>query len=498
MHARCGVVPYCRGARHPVRATYNACSGIRVPAMSPEPAGSSSVDVAIVGGGAAGVLVATRLLADHASPLRIAIIEPSPELARGAAYATDQPAHLLNVTAGRMSAFAEDPGHFVRFLSNASDAAPEALATTFAPRRDYGRYLRATLGAQPRYPSLQWLRERVTDIERRGTDNVLTLASGGTLAARAVVLAVGNAPRRIPAARLHGAVRLADAWDYPAVAAIPADAEVCIVGSGLSMVDAVLSLLQAGHLGRVHVLSRHGLMPLAHAATSAAGAAPVESLLAMDLRARAREIRRWTQAAAADREPWQWVFDRLRPHGQALWRSLSYPDQQRFLRHLARYWDIHRHRIAPQVAERLQGLRAAGRLEVLAGRLQQVEARADGSVDVRYRPRHGEAEAHVRADWLINATGVETHVDLQPETLLGRLRARGRVLPGPHGIGIASEDPGRVVDARGQPDPALFVLGAMRIGTLWESLAIPELRGQAQALADHLRAMLAQPRDPAA
>ena len=483
--------------RQRARATYNVGSGTRVPAMSLEPAGAASVDVAIVGGGAAGVLVATRLLAEHASPLRIAIIESAAELARGAAYATDQPAHLLNVTAGRMSAFAEDPAHFVRFLSAAGDAAPDVLATTFAPRRDYGRYLRETLRAQPRYPALQWVRDRATDIERRGSGNVLTLASGATLAARAVVLAVGNAPRRIPATRLHGAIPLAEAWDYPAFAAIPADAAVCIVGSGLSMVDAVLSLLEAGHHGRIQVLSRHGLLPLAHAATSAADAVPVDGLLALGLRARARAIHTWTREATAAGEPWQWVFDHLRPHGQALWRSLSHAEQQRFLRHLVRFWDIHRHRIAPQVAQRLQALRADGRLEVLAGRLQRIEAHAEGGVEVRYRPRHGEGEQGIRADWLVNATGVETHVDLQPDTLLGRLRARGRVLPGPHGIGIASEEPGRVIDARGQPDPALFVLGAMRIGTLWESLAIPELRGQAQAIAAHLLAMLQQPADAA-
>ena len=202
---------------------------------------------------------------------------------------------------------------------------------------------------------------------------------------------------------------------------------------------------------------------------------------------------RWAQGPAgrdAAGEPWQWVFDRLRPHGQALWRSLTHVEQQRFLRHLVRYWDIHRHRIAPQVAHALEALRAGDRLEVLAGRLQSVEAGGDGGLTVRYRPRHGDGECTIRADWLVNATGVETHIDLQPDTLMGALRMRGRVLPGPHGIGIASEEPGRVIDARGQPDPTLVVLGAMRIGTLWESLAIPELRGQAQALAECLRAML--------
>lgn len=465
--------------------------------MSLESAGPSGVDVAIVGGGAAGVLVATRLLADPACRLRVAIIEPAAELARGAAYATRQPAHLLNVTAGRMSAFAEDPGHFVRFLSGGDTGAAEALSSSFAPRRDYGRYLRETLCAQPRHPALQWLRDRVTDIERREGDNLLTLASGATLAARAVVLAVGNAPRRIPAARLHGAVRLADAWDYQGVAAIPADADVCIIGSGLSMVDAVLSLAHGGHRGRIRVLSRHGLMPLAHAESGGTDTAPIDALLALGLRGRLRLVRAWTRAASEAGEPWQWVFDRLRPHGQALWRSLGHAEQQRFLRHLVRQWDIHRHRIAPQVAQVLEALRADGRLDAVAGRLQSVEARADGSHDIRYRPRRGDGEQVIRADWLINATGVETHIDLQPDTLLGALRARGRVLPGPHGIGIASEEPGRVIDARGQPDPTLLVLGAMRTGTLWESLAIPELRGQAQALAGHLRAMLGERVDPA-
>ena len=223
--------------------------------------------------------------------------------------------------------------------------------------------------------------------------------------------------------------------------------------------------------------------------------APVDALLALGLRDRLRLVRAWTRAADAAGEPWQWVFDRLRPHGQALWRSLTHVEQQRFLRHLVRYWDIHRHRIAPQVAHALEALRASDRLEVLAGRLQSVEAGGDGGITVRYRPRHGDGECTIRADWLVNATGVETHIDLRPDTLMGALRMRGRVLPGPHGIGIASEEPGRVIDARGQPDPTLLVLGAMRIGTLWESLAIPELRGQAQALAECLRAMLEEPVD---
>lgn len=461
--------------------------------MNPESDALAGVDVAIVGGGAAGVLVAIRLLADSVSRLRIAIIEPAAELARGAAYATTQAEHLLNVPVAGMSALVEDPQHFLRYLSASAAVGDDAgLASTFVARRDYGRYLRDTLQAQPRHPSLHWLRDQVRDIERGESGNAVILASGRTLAARAVVLAVGNMPRRIPASRLRGNPRLAEAWDYPAVTAIPETADVCIIGSGLSMVDAVLGLVHAGHRGRIRVLSRHGLMPLAHAAAGT-GTTPLADLATLRLHDRLRHVRTLARAAIAAGEPWQWVFDRLRPHGQALWRSLDHAEQRRFLRHVVRYWDIHRHRIAPQVAATLDGLRASGRLEVVAGRMLGAEAQSDGSIEVACLPRHGNEVRRLRADWLVNATGVETHVDLQPDTLLGALRLRGRVLPGPHGIGIASEEPGCVFDARGVADPGLCVLGAMRIGTLWESIAIPELRVQARNLAAHLQTLLAEP-----
>lgn len=460
--------------------------------MTPDSGALPDVDVAIVGGGAAGVLVAIRLLADANSHLRVAILEPADALARGAAYSTTQAEHLLNVPVGGMSALAEDPQHFLRYLvgSGATCNDPE-LAYAFAPRRDYGRYLRDTLHAQPRYSALRWLREQVLDIERLPSGNRLQLASGRSLLAQAVVLAVGNMPRRIPVSRLRGKVPLAEAWDYPAVTAIPAGADVCIIGSGLSMVDAVLGLAHAGHHGHIQVLSRHGLMPLAHAAPGA-GVAELGDLAECRLQDRVRRVRDLTRKAVAAGEPWQWVFDRLRPYGQVLWQSLSHAQQRRFLRHVVRYWDIHRHRIAPQVAATLDGLRADGRLDVVAGRMLLADGRADGGIEVSFRPRHGEALRSLRADWLINATGVETHVDLQPDTLLGALRLRGRVLPGPHGMGIASEAPGCVFDARGVADPALCVLGAMRIGSLWESIAIPELRVQAQAIATHVQGLLSE------
>ncbi len=452
------------------------------------PPGETRAGTAMVGGGAAGVLVAIRLLMDGPPREPLAIVEPDAVLARGAAYSTDREEHLLNVPAGRMSAIAEQPGHFVEFLARDGAGDPATLADSFARRRDYGRYLRHTLESLAAQGAPLHLRERAIDIERHDGGYRVLLASGATVSARKVVLAVGNAPRRLPAYLQHPGMRLAEAWDYGAVQGIAADAAVCILGSGLSMVDAVLSLAARGHRGPIQVISRHGLMPLPHAAPGPHHGEGVDALLDLGTRARLRALRRTVAAAVSAGEPWQWSFDRLRPHGQTLWRTLDERQRRRFLRHAVRYWDIHRHRIAPQVADVLARLRASGQLQVHAGRLRSVVPAQGGGSDLHFRPRHAHREQTLRADWIVNATGVETNIDLRPGSLLGALRERGLVLPGPLGLGLASSGIGHVLDRRGEPDPALYVLGALRIGDLWESIAIPELRGQAREIAGDILA----------
>ncbi|MDH5835611.1 FAD/NAD(P)-binding protein [Luteimonas kalidii] len=452
--------------------------------MTPDPGpDEGSYDAVIVGGGAAGVLVAIRLLMRGATAPRIAIVEPDAELARGAAYATGQPAHLLNVVASRMSAIAEQPGHFLQFLERDGAGAAAGLCARFMPRRDYARYLRDTLASLPGSAAVAHLRAPATDIERFEGGYRVQLGNGGSISAAHVVLAIGNAPRPLPAYLLHAGVCVAEAWSDGDVAAIPAAADVCILGSGLSMVDAVLTLAAGGHRGRILVLSRHGLAPLPHVAPGPHDDPGVEDLLPLGVLARWRLLRRRIGAAVAAGEPWQWSLDRLRPHGQRLWRSLDAVERRRFLRHAVRYWDIHRHRIAPEAAAALDALRAEGRLEIVAGRLRAITADPAGGSCIHYRPRHHAREHMRHADWIVNATGVETNVDLHPGGLLQALRARGIVLPGPLGIGLASTVDGHVIDARGRPDPRLFVIGALRIGELWESIAIPELREQARDIA---------------
>ena len=290
--------------------------------------------------------------------------------------------------------------------------------------------------------------------------------------------------RRAEPARGAGALSPAQriaAWDFDAVKAIDHDAEVCIVGSGLSMADALLSLADNGHRGRIHVLSRHALLPLSHADVAAAAGFDAQALFAMPLRARMRALRAQARDALQNGLPWQAVFERLRPHGQALWQSLTEAEQRRFLRHAVRYWDIHRHRVAPHVHARIAALRDSGQLRLHRGRVDHVMAQGR-CVRLAYRHADGRFD-ELDADVLVNATGVELRARTMRSPLLDGLLGRGHARPGPHGIGIDTDESGRVLDADGRAWPNLLAIGSLRIGTLWESIAVPELRVQAEAAA---------------
>jgi len=109
--------------------------------------GRSGRTVAIVGAGAAGTLVALQLCeagARRRTPFDLVLIDPASEAGRGTAYATRDPRHRLNVPAGNMSCYPDDPGHFVRWLCHHGE--PKVTAADFATRYRYGAYLADTLG----------------------------------------------------------------------------------------------------------------------------------------------------------------------------------------------------------------------------------------------------------------------------------------------------------------------------------------------------------------
>jgi uncharacterized NAD(P)/FAD-binding protein YdhS len=451
-----------------------------------EPFGEAAGHVVVIGGGFSGTMVAVQLA--RLGKTGITLVDRGANPGHGVAYSTGHPAHLLNVRAGKMSAFPDDPGHFARWLT----ARGLGGAEDFAPRRTYGAYLQGLLRAAMAEDGgrLAVLRGEAVDVEPGGRDAQVRLADGRSLTAARVVLASGNLPPRglaaLDAAALPPALYRGDPWSPGVADGLGPEDIVLLVGTGLTMVDVAVALADAGFAGRILAVSRRGLLPRVHEAAAAApfvppaAGQPVSALL--------RAVRR-----SAEEHGWRATIDALRPHTAVLWRGASAEQRARFLRHLRPWWDVHRHRIAPAIADRIAALRAAGRLELMAGRI--VAAKADGEgARVTIRPRGISYRRTVRVARIVNCTGADGDLVGTSDALLARLVARGLIRPDPHRLGINIAHDGAAVGVDGKPSNALYAIGPLVKGRDWEATAIPELRVQAADLALGLAAIEAPAR----
>jgi uncharacterized NAD(P)/FAD-binding protein YdhS len=452
-------------------------------AQGPEVAGPerSRTDVAVVGGGASGTLTAIHLLASRAHDLRVTVHDASGEVGKGLAYGTTDRRHLLNVRSRHMSAFPDIPYDLVDWARR-TGREPDAQA--FLPRRDYAVYLRETLD-RLKDERLSFRAERVHDIVPVAGGFELHAGGGRVTRAASVVLAHGNqrpAPLAVdgiplPQARWH----VADPWDLGRLTALRRDAAVVIVGTGLTAVDAAVTLLGDAPDRRVVMVSRHGLVPRAHieqSSTAWLSPVPAGPVTADQLAALLRE-----QVAAARQQgvDWRAVVDGLRAPTQGLWQRLDLAERQRFLQLYAREWEVRRHRMATDVAAALDGYREEGRLLVLGGGIAAVTDHG-GRCEVELPG----VPDPVFADAVVNCTGPMTDVSRTTDPLLRALVGRGVVTPDPLRLGVACTPEGEVTDVSGQVVRGLHVVGPPRKGALYETTAIPEIRTQAAALAQRL------------
>jgi uncharacterized NAD(P)/FAD-binding protein YdhS len=446
--------------------------------------------VAIVGGGASGALVATHLLAQARGPLRVVIIEPHGPLGAGVAYRTDHPAHRLNVPAGRMSAFSHRPDDFVRWL--AAEGTPVA-ASEFVSRSLYRRYLAWVLEHACADPAmdrrLEWVRDEAVAIGAQGDGRWrLVLAGGGAVLASTVVLAIGTPPPRplhLPGL-LPGDPRCVDdPWRPGALQAVAAD-DVLLVGTGLTMVDVAIALDNAlPPERRIHARSRHGLLPRAHTDNEAVVRAARLVQPPKAARALVRLVVQEARREAARGGDWRVVVGQFREVAPRLWTALPLAEKRRMLRHGARLWEIHRHRMAPAVALRLEALLAAGRLTAGRGRIATVRPQ-DGHLHVTVRHGDGPAES-LRVGTIVNCTGPGG--DFAASSRLVRsLMEHGLARRDALGMGLDVSGVGDLLGAAGRPTRGIATIGWVRRGQLYETTAVPELRAQAEGLAARLLA----------
>jgi uncharacterized NAD(P)/FAD-binding protein YdhS len=293
-----------------------------------------------------------------------------------------------------------------------------------------------------------------------------------------VVLAGGNYPSHLPA-MLRGPTAVEDPWGpggAQSIAALAAQiGDILLLGTGLTMVDVALSLAEAGYAGRMVATSRRGLVPRAHEEPASA---PLPAPEPAPLAQLVRQVR--TQSRGGN---WRAAIDSLRPVSQDIWRVLGEADKGRFLRHLRPWWDVHRHRIAPQVAARVEALRASGQLDIVPGRIVSVE---NGNVAIV--PRGGGTDIKVEAAGVVNCTGPEGRIAKVEDALIRSLLVSGAARPDRFGMGLDVDAEARVIGADGRASEGLYALGPLTRGTFWEIVAVPDIRGQARRVAERAAA----------
>jgi uncharacterized NAD(P)/FAD-binding protein YdhS len=440
-----------------------------------------SYDLAVVGAGFSAIAVTINALRSLPSSCRIAVIGDDPAFGRGAAYRTEFYVHRLNVPAGRMSVFADRPDDFLEWLASKGR---DLSANDFASRNDYGLYLRDRLAALLRdrgnCAKVDFIKAKATGcIEDYPVGIVFHLNNTDMLAAKNVVLCLGVGNARLPVAveDLPKKIRnrlVENPWKLAWLQHVRQNDSVCVLGSGLTMIDQVLALRAQGHRGKIHVLSRRGLVPHSHLAHRSA---PIEPNIAGGDRAVSlmlKELRRQARMGGAD---WRAVIDGLRPHTQSIWRDMNEDQRSRFLRHALPWWNVHRHRISPSVYDRFDELIKNGTVRVHAGFVKEFEA-ADDAVRVVYRKRASRQTATLEADWIVNSTGME-RAGIEHSPLLKEMQREGFIQQDRLGLGIAVDEKSRVVDKTGTTDDRLYAVGALTAGQFWEITAVPDIRRQA-------------------
>ena len=472
-------------------------------AAAPAPPGIAPArpGIAIVGAGFSGTLLALHLLQRAPPQTRVVLIERNAQFGRGPAYSTGNSSHLLNVPAGKMSAFHSRPADFLHWLQGPAaqeSCGLEATASSFVPRHMFGRYVRHLLNLEmkqaERRDQLELVRGDVTDIAANGGALTLTLDRNRTIEVDRAVLAIGNFPPAPPPVAdksfYDTALYRPDPWAFDTLSELDPDLPVLLIGTGLTTIDSVVSLLDQGHRGPITALSRRGLVPHRHAAAPAPADLPETDSFPTRVNDLARVLREGSQRSLAAGGNWHAVIDELRPITTELWQAMCHKDRARFLRHMRPWWDVHRHRIAGPVGARIDAARESGQLRIRAGRIQDYRMRPDGLVDILYRPRFGDGLERVTAGRVVNCAGPDADYGRIRDPLVRSLLERGTVRPDSLCLGLDVTANCALLGRDGSISRRLFAVGPVTKGTFWEMTAVPDIRQQAEFLATQLASLI--------
>lgn len=451
--------------------------------------------IAIVGGGTTGATLAIHLAKriEKNRVMKIVVFEPREHLGAGLAYSTSEPTHRINVPAGKMTAYPDDPDSFLRFTTERGVLAtdPEAIAPNGLPyprRSVFGDYLWAEIEPYIRSGVIEHRQTTVTRIEKLHSGWKIDGENGSVLSANAVAIAVTHPAPAVP--HNFGDVKnhakfVADTTQDNALDAIENNDRVLIVGNGLTSADVIATLTARGHQGPIISISRRGLRSRGHAKIAQDPYGDFLSNPSLRASQLLRRVRATIRDAEQEGVAWQAVIDAVRAQGQDIWQILPVRERKRLARHVRSFWDVHRFRTAPQVENALDTAIAAGQLCLRAASVRQAGLSEKG-FSVTLRERGKEDLVSMQVDAIIVTTGPDHGDILGSQPFLTHLREEGLLRMCETRLGIACDRTASAIDQHGLPVDGLFIAGPLARGTFGELMGVPQVIEHAIFVADRL------------
>lgn len=452
--------------------------------------------IGIIGGGFTGTMTAIQLIHKLTVPCEILLINENETLSKGVAYNPYSDKHLLNVSAGKMSAYPDNPGHFLDWVISTTaynDMDRYLLSRSFLPRRLYGEYLvhlwkDACIQAASKNISLSVIQDHVKDLETNKDEITLSFSNQDPLIVDYCIIAAGNAipgnPKIENSHFYQSKNYFKNPWEAKSVLNIRNDLPVLIIGNGLTMVDTVLGAVEQGFKGRIYSVSPHGFNILPHKGYEIPYSRLIDELIEpLSLHDLVKLVNKHIKRAAKYGIPAEVVIDSLRPHTQKIWSNFSDREKAVFMARLRHLWGVARHRLPLNSYNVIQKLRMEERLHIVAGKLINLHE-SDNHIQAEYLDKKINQVRRLQVSRVINCTGPETNIMNLENNFLKNCLLKGILVQDPLKLGIRTHIPSfKVIHSNGTAHPNLFAVGTHLKGALWESTAVNELRVQAEDLA---------------
>jgi uncharacterized NAD(P)/FAD-binding protein YdhS len=462
------------------------------------PSNTKRPDITIIGGGFCGVVTLMQLVRQADGPLSVTLVNKENPLARGIAFSSYNPRHLLNVAAGKMSAFPELPEHFTEWVLSKSEFSEyhlPSLPELFLPRIIYGAYLSSALDEclkqLPAHIQIEIKEDEAVDIDCTGGLPCVSLKNGSSFYTRKVILATGNFIPANPGIKNKGFYNdskgyFSNPWTADAIRNASSCEDILIIGTGLTMVDNVLSIMESGFKGKITAVSTKGFFPLSHKKTAPYTAILSELDAFAPLVNQYHIFKRHIRKVLEEQVTGEVVVDAVRPLTQQIWLNLSLKEKKSFMHHLRHLWGVARHRLPAGIHDKMISFIRHGRLEIIPGRLYDMAQNDNGKISACITERRTGKKIELSVDRVINCTGPQMDIRKIENSLIRNLLARELICPDEMSLGMCAQPDGTILNSRNEPSSHLFTLGSNLKGILWESTAVPELRVQAKNIAKKL------------